>query len=130
MITSAPRRVLVDECVPRQLLRALGDLNPRTVRQAGWAGYRNGRLLDIASEQFDVLFTVDKGFAGLGNAVPFPIGVVILELGNSTVEDLLPYVDSVRVAIDSVKAGMVLRIGSARVREVTPTWLTVEIGAA
>jgi len=108
---SEPRRLLVDECVPRQFVRALDDLAPKTVQQLGWAGIKNGRLLARAVGEFDVLFTVDRDFAGLGDTVPHPLGVVILEAGSTDFEALLLHVEAVRAAIEDVAAGTVLRVG-------------------
>src|SRR5438309_2116348 len=39
-------RVLLDECVPRQLVRELPDCEVRTVQQMGWSGVKNGALLE------------------------------------------------------------------------------------
>lgn len=54
------------------------------------------------------------------HTVPYPIGVVILEMGNSDFEELLPHVAAVKAAIETVEAGTVMRIGGARVRERAP----------
>ena len=56
-------RVLLDECVPRQLRRDLKDFDVKTVQQMGWAGVKNGALLSRAAGEFDVVFTVDRGMA-------------------------------------------------------------------
>jgi predicted nuclease of predicted toxin-antitoxin system len=64
-------------------VRALDELAPQTVQQLGWAGTKNGKLLARAASEFDVLFTVDRDFAGLGDTVPHPVGVVILQVGST-----------------------------------------------
>jgi hypothetical protein len=53
-------RVLLDESVPRPLAALLKGHDVTTVGQHGWAGIRNGELLERASAEFDVLVTVDK----------------------------------------------------------------------
>jgi predicted nuclease of predicted toxin-antitoxin system len=68
-------RVLVDECLPRQLRQWLLAARPgwtvMTVQDAGWASMKNGVLLQAANGKFDVLVTADKNmhhqqnFAGL-----------------------------------------------------------------
>ncbi len=107
---SAPRRLLVDECVPRPLVRALADLKPRTVQELGWTGVKNGKLLELAADQFDVLFTVDRDFAGAEDSVPHPIGVVILTAGSTDFERLLPHIDVVKAAAGAVSIGRVIRV--------------------
>jgi hypothetical protein len=42
-------RILLDEHLPRLLANALLGHEVRTVHQQGWAGLRNGDLLDRAS---------------------------------------------------------------------------------
>ena len=109
-MTPSERRLLVDECVPWPLVRELAELQPRTVQQLGWAGTKNGRLLALAAEQFDVLFTVDQDFAGLADTVPHPIGVVILQVGSTAFDSLLPHLAAVKAAIVEVPHGTVRRL--------------------
>ena len=47
--------MLLDECLPR----ALTGHEARTVPEMGWASFKNGRLLALAQEQFDILLTND-----------------------------------------------------------------------
>ena len=53
-------RILLDECVPRKLTRELPGHECRTVTEMGWAGIKNGRLLRLAENQFDVFLTADQ----------------------------------------------------------------------
>jgi len=53
-------RVLLDECLPRKLKSALPGHEVRSAQQEGWAGLRNGALLQAASASFDVFLTVDR----------------------------------------------------------------------
>jgi hypothetical protein len=53
-------RVLLDECVPRALRKELPGHEVKTVAEAGWAGVKNGELLELAARQFDVFLTVDR----------------------------------------------------------------------
>ena len=51
-------RVLLDECVPRALRDPGHEV--KTVAEAGWAGVKNGELLQLAAGQFDLLLMVDR----------------------------------------------------------------------
>jgi predicted nuclease of predicted toxin-antitoxin system len=51
-------RILLDECVPRQLRKYLAGHDVATVASSGW-GIKNGRLLDLARE-FLVVHVSDK----------------------------------------------------------------------
>jgi hypothetical protein len=47
-------RVLLDECLPRKLKNDLSGHDVRTVPEMGWAGKKNGELLQLAAQH---LFT-------------------------------------------------------------------------
>ena len=104
------RRLLLDECVPRQFLRALTEHSSRTAQEMGWDGVRNGNLLQLAAHEFEVIFTVDRSFAAVSDTVPAQIGIVILQAGSTDFERLLPHMPSVNEAIWNVEPGQVLRI--------------------
>lgn len=55
--------VLFDENIPRKLKWCLIErgIDVVTVPERGWAGVKNGELLDRAEEEFDVLLTMDQG---------------------------------------------------------------------
>ena len=55
-------RVLIDECLPRQLKGWIARFcEASTVQEMGWANVKNGKLLRAANEEnFDVFVTADK----------------------------------------------------------------------
>lgn len=53
-------KILLDECTPRIVKLRLTQLDISTVQEMGWAGIKNGELLDRAGRQFDVLVTADQ----------------------------------------------------------------------
>ena len=53
-------RVLIDECLDWRLCRALVGHQCVSVRQIGWTGVTNGRLLQKAQRMFDVFLTGDR----------------------------------------------------------------------
>jgi predicted nuclease of predicted toxin-antitoxin system len=58
-------RVLIDECAPSVLRRTLAKSGHscRTVQEMGWSGKKNGELLALAHNEFDVLITVDTNLS-------------------------------------------------------------------
>ena len=52
--------ILLDECTPRVVKKRLSHLAIRTVQEMGWSGVKNGVLLKLADQQFDVFITTDK----------------------------------------------------------------------
>ena len=55
-------RILIDECLPRQLKKWLAGVHDAvTVQEMGWANVKNGKLLRAANDAgFDVFVTADK----------------------------------------------------------------------
>ena len=53
-------RLLLDECVPKKLGNLLVGHDVKTVAQCGWSGLKNGQILSVAQQQFDVFLTVDQ----------------------------------------------------------------------
>ena len=53
-------RILLDESVPGRLGALLTGHTSVSVQRRGWAGIKNGKLLALATGEFDVLLTADK----------------------------------------------------------------------
>ena len=53
-------RVILDECLPRRLVRNLHAHQVTTVPREGWASIKNGALLKLIIPEFDVFITVDR----------------------------------------------------------------------
>lgn len=74
-------RVLIDECLPRQLKHWLTETRPdwavQTVQDAGWASMKNGLLLREANGKFDVLVTADKNMHHQQNFTGLEISVLV-----------------------------------------------------
>jgi hypothetical protein len=56
-------KVLLDECVDWRLARDIVGHEVKAVHQMGWATIKNGELLALASQHFDVFVTVDRNLA-------------------------------------------------------------------
>lgn len=96
--------MLLDENVPHDLRACLRHHNAFTVSYLGWAGLKNGQLLDAADRAgFDVLVTGDKTLQYEQSLSGRNIALVFLSaLGWPIIE---PYVDRIAAAIDNATAG-------------------------
>ncbi len=103
-------RVLLDECVPRQLRRDLEGLDVKTVKEMGWAGVKNGALLSLASDDFDAVFTVDRGMEQVHAQVRARVGLVILVANTTDPVKLRPLMPRVRDALQNLEPGKVVRV--------------------
>jgi hypothetical protein len=105
-------RVILDECVDWRLLRAIEGHDVRTARQMGWTAIKNGELLALASEQFDVFVTVDRNLAFQQHVIAFPIAIIVLQARSNRLADLLPLVPSLLEAIAAASPATVTTVGS------------------
>jgi PIN like domain len=104
-------RVLLDECVPKALGRALVGHAVRTVPQEGWSGKKNGELLTLMSTAgFEVLLTVDQGVRFQQNLQSAGVAVVIMVAATNDIVDLLPLVPNVLTALANVQPGDAVEI--------------------
>jgi predicted nuclease of predicted toxin-antitoxin system len=55
-----PIRILLDECLPKKLKRELRDYTVATVQEMGWSSEKNGELMRLARDRFDVFLTADQ----------------------------------------------------------------------
>jgi uncharacterized protein DUF5615 len=106
-------RVLLDECVDWRLSRAIGAHEVKTARQMGWATIKNGELLALASQQFDVFVTVDRNLSFQQNLVSFSLAVIILRARTNRLADLSVLVPELLTAIAAAQPGVAKVIGSA-----------------
>ena len=106
-------RVLLDECLPRQLKRDLAGHEVRTVPEMGWAGRMNGDLLALAIGQFDVFVTADRNLSFQQDISRFDIRVIVLVAGSNRVADLRPLMPQVLDLLHTAPPGCVIRVGGA-----------------
>lgn len=104
-------RLLLDECVPKRLKRELPGHDVKTVQDMGWAGIKNGALLELADGQFDALLTVDQGLEYQQNLSGLTISVVVLLAASNDVDDLRPLLSGLEQALADLRAGEVSRVG-------------------
>jgi len=106
-------KVLLDECVPRKLKREIANHEVLTVTEQGWSGVENGELLNLAATEFDIFLTVDQNLSFQQNLRNFNIGIILMVARNNRLKTLLPLMPAVRVAIEGVKAGEIIRISGS-----------------
>ena len=105
-------RVLLDEQLPRRLARELAGHDVRTVQQQGWAGLKNGDLLQRAADAgFEVFLTADQNLQFQQNLARARLSVVVLVAPSNSLQDLLPLVAPALEAISGSQAGEVVRVG-------------------
>lgn len=73
----------------------------------GWAGVKNGKLLALAVEEFDVFVTVDRNLSFQQNLPQFDIAVVVLQAPSNSLVALKPLASKLLAVLDSATKGQV-----------------------
>jgi predicted nuclease of predicted toxin-antitoxin system len=104
-------KLLLDECVDRRLARDLIGHSVSTVPRRGWAGIKNGELLALAEDEFDVFITVDRKISTQQDLTKFEIPVLLLRARTNRLEDIRPLVPELLKAVDCAAAGTLTTVG-------------------
>jgi predicted nuclease of predicted toxin-antitoxin system len=104
--------ILLDECVPARLARELAPHSVTTVQRRGWAGIKNGDLLTLAQNEFEVLITVDRKISAEQDLTNFTIAVVLLRAATNRLEHLRPLAGKILEKLADAPAGGVSVVSS------------------
>jgi hypothetical protein len=98
-------KLLLDECIDRRLAIAFVGCDVKTVPQMGWAGIKNGQLLALAEEEFDIFITVDRNLSFQQNLPQFNIAVVVLQASSNRLADMNPVVPNILAILATITKG-------------------------
>lgn len=86
----------------------------RTVHDEGWSALKNGQLLRVASQEFDVLLTADKNLQYQQHLADFNIAVVVLAARDTRLPNLRSFLVEIRQALSDAQPGMAVRVTESR----------------
>lgn len=98
-------RVFLDECVDWRLARDIVGHDVKTARQMKWTTIKNGALLTLASQHFDVFVTVDRNLSFQQNLKSYSIAVVVLQARTNRLADLRPLIPNLMIAVETAQPG-------------------------
>jgi hypothetical protein len=98
-------KVFLDECVDWRLARDIVGHDVKTARQMAWTTIKNGALLTLASQHFDVFVTVDRNLSFQQKLDSFSLAVIVLQAKTNRLADLRPLVPNLLLAIGSAVPG-------------------------
>jgi len=105
-------RLLLDECLPKQLKREFVGHTVQTVPEAGLAGVKNGALLKRAAERFDVFVTVDANLRYQQNTLLLGVAVIVLRAVSNDMSDLRPLMPAALASLETLAPGVIVEIGA------------------
>jgi hypothetical protein len=100
-------RVLIDECLDWRLAKGLPGHTVASVPRMGWAGVKNGRLLALAEQQFDIFITGDRNVSFQQDIPQFRIAVVVLAAATTQLKDTLPLMLPLLAKLPQLQPGTV-----------------------
>ncbi|MCX6879164.1 MAG: hypothetical protein NTW21_35970 [Verrucomicrobia bacterium] len=102
-------RILLDECLPKDLARELPGHAVTTVPQAGWASVSNGKLLRLiaASGKFDLFLTVDKRLPQQNKTSALPFAIVVLRAKSNRMPHVFPFAPEILRRLAEFQPGQV-----------------------
>ncbi len=104
-------KVLLDESVTHRLRRELADHDVVSVQFTGWRGKKNGELLALANEEFDVIITADRTMHLEWRLTEFPnLAIVVLVASDTGINALRPFVPRILDTLREIRPRMVVEI--------------------
>jgi len=104
-------KILLDECIDRRIAKELIGYEIDTVPKKGWAGIKNGKLLKLAEQEFDVFITVDRNLAFQQNVQKINIMIVVLTGLGTRLKDLQPIIPELLEQLKIIKRGEIIWVG-------------------
>ena len=90
-------KLLLDENLPKRLKKDFPEHEIFTVRDKGWNGISNGKLLDLMiADKFDALLTFDRNLKYQQNFKKYSITVFVLNAPDNSYETLSKLVPAIK----------------------------------
>ena len=87
-------KIIIDECVPSIVKRNLPEREIVSVQDMGWAGIKNGELLELVVAEFDVFITSDKNLRHQQNLARLDLAIILLPSNQvPVIKAMLPEID-------------------------------------
>ncbi len=104
-------KILLDECLPLVFRHSFPTHQAHSSEWAGFKGKSNGELLREAERAgYDILLTVDHGIPRQQHAGGRELSIIVIRSRTNQIEDLLPLVESILLAIETILPGQIVSI--------------------
>jgi predicted nuclease of predicted toxin-antitoxin system len=103
-------KIFLDHCVPKRVLRLFSEHEVKTAYQMGWAAKKNGELLKLVENEFEVFLTVDQNFRHQQNLTSSSLRFVVLVAASNQYDSLAQLIPQVKDALTKLAPGGVIEI--------------------
>ena len=104
-------RILLDECLDLRLRHEFPGHECVTVQYLEAKGLKDGKLLDLVGDQFDVLITTDGTMPFQQNLSKYKrISAILITEGDGSIVTIMPLLPLIRAALETIKPGEWVRI--------------------
>ncbi len=106
-------KVLLDECLPKRLKRELSGHAVSRVQEMGWAGIKNGALINlIQAAGFDVFVTIDGNLEYQQNLRAINFAIIVLGAPDNTFDTLRRLMPDVREKLKTIKVTEIVHVNA------------------
>ena len=95
-------RILLDACLPHELVDELVGHDVHTVQEQGWSVVENGELLRRAAGSFAAFLTVDK-YIERTQKLPGTLAVVTIRARSNRIQSLRPLLPEILTVLEYKK---------------------------
>ncbi|MCA0240462.1 MAG: DUF5615 family PIN-like protein [Proteobacteria bacterium] len=105
-------RILLDESLPHDLAPLIAGHEVSTVREEGWSGVKNGKLLALAATRFDASLTADRNLEFQQNLARLPIAVIVLVARKNRIQDIEPLLPELQQLLNHLPPTTLRKLGA------------------
>lgn len=103
-------KILIDECLPKRIIRHFPEHIAKTVVQAGWKSLKDGNLLQQAQHHFDVFITADQNIQFQQNIQNYDIAIIILVVYRNNMPHIIPLLPQIKSTLLSIEKSQIVHI--------------------
>ena len=107
-------KILLDECLDRRIAAEIVGHKVITVPKQGWAGIKNGHLLKLAEQEFDVFITVDRNLTFQQDIQKINLSIIVIADHGTRAKDLLPIIPELLATLKFAKKGEIILLGKEK----------------
>jgi predicted nuclease of predicted toxin-antitoxin system len=105
-------KILIDECLPKKLKREFSEHEVSTVEEMGWKGKKNGELLQLVEQEFEVFVTIDSNMPNQQRLSKYKLVYVFLSAKSNRLDDVKPLIPEVLEKLETLETGQILKVGN------------------